>query len=92
MCIRDRDRIQDAFHDQRSEEVDRRIAREAITLLKNEGNALPLSKDVKKIAVIGPHADRIRSLFGHYTYAAGIDMLEMLSLFLASSCMSMPAA
>ena len=70
------DRIQDAFHDQRSEEVDRRIAREAITLLKNEGNALPLSKDVKKIAVIGPHADRIRSLFGHYTYAAGIDMQE----------------
>lgn len=32
-------------------------AREAIVLLKNENNLLPLKKDLKKIAVVGPLAD-----------------------------------
>jgi beta-glucosidase len=35
-------------------------AREAICLLKNDGGLLPLSKDVKSIAVIGPSADVAR--------------------------------
>ena len=34
----------------------RRLAEEAITLLKNEGGLLPLGKGVKSIAVIGPNA------------------------------------
>ncbi len=34
----------------------RQLAEEAITLLKNEGGLLPLEKDVKSIAVIGPNA------------------------------------
>jgi beta-glucosidase len=33
-------------------------AREAIILLKNEDDALPLSKDINSIAVIGPNADK----------------------------------
>jgi beta-glucosidase len=41
-------------------------ARESIVLLKNENNLLPLSKDVKKIAVIGPTADSYRMLLGNY--------------------------
>lgn len=32
-------------------------ARESIVLLKNDKNALPLGKDVKSVAVIGPNAD-----------------------------------
>jgi len=41
-------------------------ARESITLLKNEGNLLPLNpKKLKKIAVIGPNANRI--LLGGYS-------------------------
>jgi beta-glucosidase len=41
-------------------------ARESITLLKNEGNLLPLHADaIKTIAVIGPNADR--SLLGGYS-------------------------
>jgi beta-glucosidase len=32
----------------------RRVAREAIVLLRNEGGLLPLNKDLKSIAVIGP--------------------------------------
>lgn len=41
-----------------SEGVDlsRRLAAESVTLLKNENNLLPLSREVKKVAVIGPHA------------------------------------
>ncbi len=35
-------------------------AREAIVLLKNENNFLPLKKDLKSIAVIGPNADARR--------------------------------
>ena len=33
-----------------------KIARESIVLLKNEGDILPLDKNIKKIAVIGPNA------------------------------------
>lgn len=36
--------------------LSRQLAEEAITLLKNEGGALPLGKGVKSIAVIGPNA------------------------------------
>ncbi len=38
-------------------EAARGIARESIVLLKNQNNILPLKKDVKKIAVIGPLAN-----------------------------------
>ncbi|SOD12784.1 beta-glucosidase [Pedobacter xixiisoli] len=33
------------------------LARGGVVLLKNEGNILPLSKNIKKIAVIGPNSD-----------------------------------
>ena len=49
-------------------------ARESVVLLKNNG-ILPLKQDKKKIAVIGPHADSVRLMFGGYTYAAGMDMM-----------------
>ncbi len=42
-------------------------AREGIVLLKNEGNLLPLRKDLKRIAVIGPNAHHERNLLGDYT-------------------------
>jgi beta-glucosidase len=35
-------------------------ALEAIVLLKNEGNILPLDKNIKSIAVIGPNADTVQ--------------------------------
>jgi beta-glucosidase len=40
--------------------------REAIVLLKNEGGVLPLSRSVRKIAVIGPSADDPVALLGSY--------------------------
>ncbi|HKJ42401.1 MAG TPA: glycoside hydrolase family 3 C-terminal domain-containing protein [Sunxiuqinia sp.] len=44
----------------------RQAARESIVLLKNEKNLLPLSKDVKTVAVIGPNANDVESLWGNY--------------------------
>lgn len=41
-------------------------ARESIVLLKNENNFLPLTKDIKEIAVIGPNSDDMMVLLGNY--------------------------
>ncbi len=46
-----------------------------MTLLKNEGDLLPLSKSLKSIAVIGPNADDKRNLLGDYAYPAHIESL-----------------
>jgi beta-glucosidase len=42
------------------------MARETMTLLMNKGEALPLSKSVNKIAVLGPDANDKRLLWGNY--------------------------
>src|SRR6266446_6895242 len=39
------------------QQVALRAARESIVLLKNDRNVLPLSKDIRSVAVIGPNAD-----------------------------------
>jgi beta-glucosidase len=43
-----------------------RAARESLVLLKNDKNVLPLSKQIKSIAVIGPNADD--QTLSHYRY------------------------
>lgn len=45
----------------------REIARQSIVLLKNEKGVLPLRKDLRSIAVIGPNADAPYNLLGDYT-------------------------
>ena len=47
-------------------QVAREAEREAIVLLKNEDRILPLSRSVRKIAVIGPSADDPIALLGNY--------------------------
>jgi beta-glucosidase len=44
----------------------REAAQKSIVLLKNENNILPLSREVKTIAVIGPNADNWEALLGNY--------------------------
>ncbi len=44
----------------------RQMARESIVLLKNEANLLPLDKNIKGIAVIGPTACEMRCLLANY--------------------------
>jgi beta-glucosidase len=53
----------------------RRLAAESVTLLKNEGNLPPLGRDIRRVAVIGPHADSAMVGFPHYTYPAALPML-----------------
>ena len=43
-----------------------KTSNESIVLLKNEENILPLKKDLKSIAVIGPNADTLSVLIGNY--------------------------
>ena len=43
-----------------------KAAREAIVLLKNKDNFLPLKKTYATIAVIGPNADSLDALEGNY--------------------------
>jgi beta-glucosidase len=50
------------------------LARQSVTLLKNEA-ILPLSPDLKRIAVIGPHADDVAVAFPPYTYPSALAML-----------------
>ncbi len=47
-------------------ELSLKAARESIVLLKNDGRTLPLRKDLKTIAVIGPNADAPDVLLGNY--------------------------
>lgn len=53
-----------ALADPRHRAAARRIAAESMVLLKNDGGALPLRKDARSIAVIGPLADARRDLEG----------------------------
>ena len=46
--------------------VSRQAAQKSMVLLKNDKNLLPLNKDIKTIAVIGPNADNFESLIGNY--------------------------
>ena len=50
-------------------EAARDVARKSIVLLKNEDQTLPLQKDVRSIAVIGPLADNKQELIGSWSAA-----------------------
>lgn len=54
------------------------VARQSMTLLKNEKNTLPLSKSLKKIAVIGANAADSLMLWGNYngTPTSTVTILE----------------
>ncbi len=54
-------------HTQEHQDVALQVAREGIVLLKNENKLLPLKKNLKRIAVIGPNADHLINQLGDYT-------------------------
>ena len=53
-------------HSEEHQSIARQAALESIVLLKNEGNLLPLSKKLKKVAVIGPNANEKTDLICRY--------------------------
>lgn len=56
----------ETVHQTAHQELALQAAREAIVLLKNEKNLLPLSKSARSIAVIGPNAEEPRNQLGDY--------------------------
>lgn len=67
----------------------RDISRKSIVLLKNEGNTLPLKKNTKSIAVIGPLADSKRNMIGSWSaagdYTKAVTLLEGIKAAVPSS-------
>ena len=60
-------RIPYSVVDQRSHrDLAEEVTRESIVLLKNDRNTLPLRKNLRSIAVIGPNANQWRMLLGNY--------------------------
>ncbi|MEU9642435.1 glycoside hydrolase family 3 N-terminal domain-containing protein [Streptomyces sp. NPDC048188] len=61
-------------------ELGERVARASVTLLAHEGGVLPLSRSVRRIAVLGPNADSVARQTGDYTApqrpGAGITVLD----------------
>jgi beta-xylosidase len=50
------------------DELSRRMARQSVTLLKNENRLLPLGDGPVRIAIIGPHALSVDAAFPPYTF------------------------
>src|SRR5437762_8260867 len=63
----DLDHAKQEMHSSAHQKLALDAAREGVVLLRNEGPLLPLKKDVKSIAVIGPNADNADNLFGDYS-------------------------
>ena len=60
-------RAQQVIHCPEHIELAREVARQSMVLLKNENHTLPLKKNVKSIAVIGPNAHNVYNQLGDYT-------------------------
>jgi len=48
--------------------INEELTNQTVVMLENKNNTLPLSKDIRKIAVIGPNADCISSQYGDWTF------------------------
>ena len=63
----DPDHAVSVSHTKENQELALQVAGEGIVLLKNENNLLPLKKDLRSIAIIGPNADDGLNQLGDYT-------------------------
>ena len=61
------ERALQVVHSQANQDLALRAGREGIVLLKNNQDLLPLKKDLKAIAVIGPNADDVMNQLGDYS-------------------------
>ncbi|MDE6067090.1 MAG: glycoside hydrolase family 3 C-terminal domain-containing protein [Duncaniella sp.] len=58
--------VNTVVHSPEHQAVSKRAALESIVLLKNEGHLLPLDKNIRRVAVIGPNADETTDLICRY--------------------------
>src|SRR4030042_5454928 len=71
-------RAEKIVHSQEHQDLALEAARQGIVLLKNEDHLLPLRKDLKSIAVIGPNADHPRNQLGDYVAAKVLHDIETI--------------
>ncbi|HEY9075770.1 MAG TPA: beta-glucosidase BglX [Anaerolineaceae bacterium] len=68
----------------------REAGRKAIVLLKNEHQTLPLSRSLKKLAVVGPLADSQADMLGSWSFTASpkdvVTILEGIKTAVAPGC------
>ena len=64
----DLDRVEDTLATPAHRDVARRAAERSAVLLRNDGDLLPLSREVGTIAVIGPFADAARDISGPWIF------------------------
>ncbi len=55
-------------------------ARESIVLLKNDHHLLPLSKNLKSIAVVGPNAAEVKALLGNYNGTSSLAVTPLVGI------------
>ncbi len=79
----DENRWKTHVHSASNLEAARQIARESMTLLKNEGNLLPLSKEIGTLALLGPGAGK--AMLGDYTAPGkdGVSLLQAVKEFVS---------
>jgi len=63
----DESKVEDTLNRPEGLALERRVAARSMVLLKNQNKTLPLSKSIKKIAVIGPLADSTHDIEGGWT-------------------------
>ncbi len=68
--------VLDVFETAENRSLAHEIALKSMVLLKNDG-LLPLNKNTKTIAVIGPNANHSRGQLGDYSYAATFQLMKL---------------
>jgi beta-glucosidase len=68
-------RAPEVYQTQETRSLARDLAAKSIVLLKNEQSLLPLSSNLRRIAVLGPCADDVRLLQGDYHYPAHLEII-----------------
>jgi beta-xylosidase len=59
-------------------DLSRRLARESVTLVKNRGKILPLTRQGLRVAVIGPHARLLGASFAPYMNPAFVELTRAM--------------
>lgn len=72
----DEGRALEVFENPQNRIIAREIAQKSIVLLKNDG-CLPLKRNLKRIAVIGPNANDGRNQLGDYSYLSMMELVEL---------------
>lgn len=81
----DEDGVLAQFETQTNRDLANRIACQSLVLLKNDG-LLPLRKDIKNLAVIGPNANSGRCMMGDYSYSAVLELMHQDPPFDSAYC------